>query len=256
MGAWVSADKVRVRLVATTPVVDGTMDGAIEIELAPGWKTYWRTPGDAGVPPRFDFSASTNAEAGTVEFPAPERYDDGYAASNVYRDRVVLPVRFTIADPARPVTLDVKMDIGICEEICIPVHLATSLDVGGEDGDRAASALVAMARAALPGPGRPGEFELISLKRIGGPDQKPEFEARYTAPGKGTEALFVEAPADWFADLPKPAAFEDGTRALRFVADRRSAAGTIAGTQIRLTLTAAGGATSRTFTLDADGAKP
>ncbi|MBN9059732.1 MAG: hypothetical protein J0H21_11165 [Rhizobiales bacterium] len=254
IGPWVSADKVRARLVAATPAADGTLEGAIEIELAPGWKTYWRSPGDAGVPPRFDFSASTNAEAAAVEYPAPERYDDGYAASNIYRDRVVLPVRFTVADKADPVTLDVKMDIGICEEICIPVHMTTSLDVGNAGHDGAASTLIAAARAALPGPGKPGALELLSLKRSGGSDQKPEFEARYHASGK--EALFVETPGDWFADPPKAAEGEGGARVFRFAVDRRTAAGTIAGTEIRLTLTGEAGATSRPFTLDAGDAKP
>lgn len=254
IGPWVSADKVRARLVAASPAADGTLEGAIEIELAPGWKTYWRSPGDAGVPPRFDFSGSTNARAAAVEFPAPERYDDGYAASNIYRDRVVLPVRFAIADATNPVTLDVKMDIGICEEICIPVHMATSLEVGGGGQDSTAAMLIATARAALPGPGKPGALELISLKRIGGPDQKPEFEARYAASGK--EALFIETPGDWFADPPKSAAGEDGAPVFRFAVDRRSAAGTIAGAEIRLTLTGDDGATSRTFTLDAGDTKP
>lgn len=260
IGSWVSTDKVRARLVATTPAVDGILDGAIEIELAPGWKTYWRSPGDAGVPPHFDFSASSNAKAAPVEFPAPERYDDGYAASNVYHDRVLLPVRFTVADAAKPVTLDVTMDIGICEEICVPVKLQTSLDVLADvlakKGDRVASSLVATARAALPGEGRPGEFELVSLKRVGGSDEKPEFEATYTARGIGKEVLFVETPADWFAGPPKPLETDAGKPAFRFVVDRRSAAGQIDGSQIRLTLKGEGGATTRIFTLDASAASP
>jgi len=256
MGPWVSTDKVRARLVAATPSAGGILDGAIEIELAPGWKTYWRSPGDAGVPPQFDFSGSSNAKAAAVDFPAPERYDDGYAASNVYHDRVVLPVRFTVADAAKPVTLDVTMDIGICEEICIPVNLRTSVDVAPKDGDPVASTLVATARAAVPGPGKPGEFELLALKRVGGPDQKPEFEATFAGSEPDKAVLFVETPGDWFAGQPKPVAGEAGQPGFRFVVDRRSAAGRIDGSQIRLTLKGEGGATSRTFTLDAGDAKP
>ena len=51
--------------------------GGIAFQLQPGWKTYWRTPGDSGVPPRFDFSKSENIEAVTVLWPAPTKFDDG-----------------------------------------------------------------------------------------------------------------------------------------------------------------------------------
>lgn len=256
IGPWVSTDKVRARLVATAPAADGTVDSAIEIELAPGWKTYWRSPGDAGVPPNFDFSASRNALATAVEYPAPIRHDDGYAASNVYHDRVLLPVRFTVVDPGKPVKLDVRMDIGICEEICIPVNLQTSLDVSGPDNDLGAAELVATARAILPGAGKPGEFELLDLRRVGGTDEKPEFEATYAGSGDGKEVLFIETPGDWYAGPPKAVAGSPGALGFRFVADRRTAAGAIAGSVIRLTLTGESGATSRIFTLDAQDASP
>src|SRR6476661_4306539 len=49
----------------------------VEIKLEPGWKTYWRYPGDSGVPPTFDFSASDNVKEATVLFPAPVRFPDG-----------------------------------------------------------------------------------------------------------------------------------------------------------------------------------
>src|ERR1700709_2953748 len=51
--------------------------GGIAFQLQPGWKTYWRTPGDSGVPPRFDFSKSDNVEAVMVLWPAPLKFDDG-----------------------------------------------------------------------------------------------------------------------------------------------------------------------------------
>src|SRR3979490_1253925 len=51
--------------------------GGIAIQLQPGWHTYWGTPGDSGVPPRFDFSKSDNVEAVAVLYPAPQKFDDG-----------------------------------------------------------------------------------------------------------------------------------------------------------------------------------
>ncbi|BCP52577.1 hypothetical protein K32_11940 [Kaistia sp. 32K] len=255
-GPWVATDNVRVRLLATAPAADGSLQGAIEIKLEPGWKTYWRSPGDAGVPPRFDFSASTNARDVTVSFPAPVRYDDGYAASNVYRDHVVLPLRMTVPDPAQPVRLDVVLDIGVCEEICIPVNLRADLELPADADDKEGARVIAAAQAALPGPGRPGEFEIRSLRRVGGSDKKPEFEVGFIA-GKPSEAsLFVETPGDWYADPPKPVAAPGGETVFRFAVDRKSAAGPIDGTELHLTLTNGGAATSRTFKLDGGDARP
>src|SRR5437660_9367717 len=68
--------------------------GGIAFQLQPGWKTYWRTPGDSGVPPRFDFSKSENIEAVTVLWLAPVKFDDGAVAHSLgYKNHIVLPLR-------------------------------------------------------------------------------------------------------------------------------------------------------------------
>jgi len=68
--------------------------GGIAFQLQPGWKTYWRTPGDSGVPPRFDFSKSENIEAVTVLWPAPTKFDDGAGGHSLgYHNQIVLPLR-------------------------------------------------------------------------------------------------------------------------------------------------------------------
>src|ERR1700754_2564797 len=68
--------------------------GGVAFQLQPGWKTYWRTPGDSGVPPRFDFSKSDNVEAVTVLWPAPMKFDDGAGGQSLgYKKQVVLPLR-------------------------------------------------------------------------------------------------------------------------------------------------------------------
>src|ERR1051325_181650 len=68
--------------------------GGIAIQLQPGWHTYWRNPGDSGVPPRFDFSKSDNVEAVTVLWPAPHKFDDGAGGTSLgYVKQIVLPLR-------------------------------------------------------------------------------------------------------------------------------------------------------------------
>src|SRR6266404_4594934 len=102
--------------------------GGVAIQLQPGWKTYWRTPGDSGVPPRFDFSKSDNVEAVTVLWPAPQKFDDGAGGVSLgYKQQVVLPLRIVAKDTGKPVTLRADINYAVCEKICIPVDAKAEL---------------------------------------------------------------------------------------------------------------------------------
>lgn len=244
---------MRLRLVAARPAATAApLDAAIEIELDPGWKTYWRTPGDAGIPPRLDFSASENAGGATVDFPAPQRDDDGFTVSNVYRDRVVLPVRFADSRPGEAVKLVLAAHLGVCKEVCLPVNLSVALDLPADAPDDGAADEIAAARAALPGNGRPGVFEVRSLKRVGGDDRAPQFEA-VVATDAPESLLFVETPTDWYPASPSATSAAAGEAVYRFSVDRKTATVPLAGATIRLTLAAGDAAATRAFTLGADG---
>src|SRR5215217_2686696 len=97
--------------------------GGIAFQLQPGWKTYWRTAGDSGVPPRFDFSKSENIEAVTVLWPAPAKFDDGAGGHSLgYRDQIVLPLRIVTKNADKAVTLRAEINYAVCEKLCIPVQ--------------------------------------------------------------------------------------------------------------------------------------
>ncbi|MCX5512378.1 hypothetical protein C3941_09940 [Kaistia algarum] len=253
IGEWQAGDHVRLRLIAARSA-DGVVDGVVELELDPGWKTYWRSPGDSGIPPRLDFGASTGVSDPAIDFPAPERSDDGFAVSNVYHGKVALPFRFAKTVAGGPIRLELAADLGVCDEICLPVALTTGLDVPDGESDSAAAAQIAEARAALPGPGRPGEFEILSLKRAGGTDKLPVFEAAVRSHSAGDPVLFAETPADWYPAAPTatgPA--KSGEATFRFEVDRKTATTPLAGAAIRLTLKNSDAATERSFHLDASG---
>ncbi len=103
----------------------------LEITLAPGFKTYWRHPGDTGVPPQFDFTASQNVKRAEVHFPAPIRFADGAGGHSFgyAGPTVVLPVTIEAADPTRPVVLRLKADYAVCEKICIPMSAAIDAEI-------------------------------------------------------------------------------------------------------------------------------
>src|SRR5947208_5021280 len=101
--------------------------GGIAVQLQPGWKTYWRTPGDSGVPPRFDFAKSENIEAVTVLWPAPTKFADGGGGVSLgYQNQVVLPLRIVTRNADRPVTLRADINYAVCEKLCIPVEASAA----------------------------------------------------------------------------------------------------------------------------------
>ena len=116
---------------------------AIRISLAPGWKTYWRAPGDAGIPPHFDWSGSRNLAGWSPVFPVPHVFHQNGVRSVGYSGDVVIPIRVTPADASAPVSLGGRLEIGVCEEVCIPVSfdIAAQLPVDGVHDARIGAAL-------------------------------------------------------------------------------------------------------------------
>src|SRR5579872_2302593 len=198
---WQKGPHAAVRLLAGShsgPV----LLGGIAIQLDPGWKTYWRTSGDSGVPPRFDFSKSDNVEAVTVLWPAPTKFDDGAGGTSLgYHDQVVLPLRIVPKNNDKPVTLRAEVDYAVCEKLCIPVEaraeLAFASVASTEDG-----ALHA-ALDAVPKPasiGDPNPLTIRNVKREG----KSTVLVDVLAPEAKPVNLFVEGPTpDWSLPVPK-----------------------------------------------------
>ncbi|MGE5539879.1 MAG: protein-disulfide reductase DsbD family protein [Gemmatimonas sp.] len=106
----------------------------LEFRLAPGWKTYWRSPGDAGLPAEVDWSGSENVADLSIRWPLPQRETLLGYETLVYRDRVVLPVMARPIDPAKPVRLRARVDYLVCEKLCVPADAALALDLAPPPG--------------------------------------------------------------------------------------------------------------------------
>jgi DsbC/DsbD-like thiol-disulfide interchange protein len=115
---------------------DGTRMAALRFELAPGWKTYWRAPGEAGIPPRFDWRGSRNVAAVEILWPTPQQTTTNGLRTIGYAHDVVLPVRITPARAGQPMSLSGDLEIGVCNDICVPVETEVSLDLPLGAGDR------------------------------------------------------------------------------------------------------------------------
>jgi suppressor for copper-sensitivity B len=99
----------------------------VDFQLEPGWKIYWRTPGDVGFPPQYDFSKSSNIADIDWQWPVPkrevEKITDSYIAeSYIYKERVVFPVLIEVKDPQVETVVSLQMDYAICKDICIPAQ--------------------------------------------------------------------------------------------------------------------------------------
>lgn len=102
----------------------GTQMAALELKLAPGWKTYWRAPGEAGIPPEFDWSGSSNIRSVAFHWPKPEVFDLNGMRTFGYRETLVLPIELRPVDAGRPIEVQARIDLGVCDDICVPVTLS------------------------------------------------------------------------------------------------------------------------------------
>ena len=102
---------------------DGSRVAALHLKLAPGWKTYWRAPGDAGIPPSFNWSGSRNLESVSIAWPAPKVFETNGMRSIGYEDSLVIPLDIKPARRGESVRLRATMELGVCADICVPHKL-------------------------------------------------------------------------------------------------------------------------------------
>ena len=183
---WAQASKSEARLVAAGAALAG-----FEIRLAPGAITYWRDPGDAGVPPTFDFTGSENVGRVDPVFPAPRRIKerDGSEAFG-YDAPVVIPLKVEPLDPAKPVTLALVVNYAVCEKLCLPARASLKLTLFD-----AVSPYAADIEAALAAAPRPVEAAVAGKLEHAGANAWRLCAAHEAGPARD---VFVEPPEGWW----------------------------------------------------------
>ena len=199
---WAPAQNARMRLIAGGIAANGTLKAGIEIRLEPDYKTYWRTPGESGVPPLIDFKGSVNVASADVDFPMPHIYDEPGGKTLGYKDHVVLPVHVKATDPSRPVTLAVKVDYGVCAKICIPAEGAARLTLPAKASSEGES-ILKESEAKVPvktGIGAPGELRVLSVAAPVTFEGHPAFEVMAES-AAAAEMLAEATPSDWYLEV-------------------------------------------------------
>jgi DsbC/DsbD-like thiol-disulfide interchange protein len=230
---WALAAKSQARLIAG----GGNLAG-FEIALSPGAITYWRDPGDAGLPPTLDFSGSDNVASVEPQFPAPKRIKeaDGGEAFG-YDGSVVFPLAVKPRDPTKPATLKLNADFAVCEKVCLPAKAHLELTLPSAPGSPHAGAIDA-ALAAVPRAVAAKDFGALEAL---GADSWRLCAAHEDGPPRD---LFVEAPEGWWLKTA-PAHADGGHDCFTLTIGDKPKDGALP-VALRLTLTGGAGATETT----------
>jgi len=243
-GKWVAHDQVRLRLVAagkTTTPAEGeeTISLGLQFDLSPGWKIYWRTPGDAGLPPTIDWDGSQNLSGAEMLWPVPHRFSLFGLETFGYGDEVVFPLIARLETPGEPVRLKANVNFLICEEICIPYQDQVTLNLSGGPFERTAHAfLIDNYKGQVPGFGAESGLSIEEAALIG-TVEAPELQVRVRS-DLSLEApdLLVEAPPNFSFGVPVAEISSDGREAvLRVAALTGPAGGVLEGKPLTVTVT-------------------
>jgi suppressor for copper-sensitivity B len=236
---WSVTDQAQVRLVAG---IDGVGDrssipAGIQFRLQPGWKVYWRSPGDAGFPPSADWSRSGNVKAVSVAWPVPERFSIFDLETLGYHDEVVLPIDVELGEPGAAATLRAQVNYLVCAEICIPqdAALALTIPAGPAAVSEQSHLLARYAARVPPKDGRHGmSLSLVSLTA-----GKSGFVLTLragSAAGFAAPDVFVEGPAGAYFNRPSVDLREGGRTAELKVGGGGVDVEAFAGRPLRVTL--------------------
>lgn len=127
--AMAQPDVFRATLRDGWQMQNGNQMVAFHLTLVDGWKTYWRAPGDSGIPPSFDWAGSTNVAAVRFHWPRPKVMTVGGLQTIGYSHELVLPVEIIPKDRSQPVALKAAVDLGVCSDICVPASFQVTADL-------------------------------------------------------------------------------------------------------------------------------
>lgn len=168
----------------------GTHQAALRLTLADGWKTYWRAPGDAGIPPQFDWGRSRNVETVSMTWPTPKVFEQSGQRVIGYEQQMLLPIEITLARPGQPVRLKGEIAFGLCKDICIPARLNFDKTLDPE-APRNPAIIAALAERPFSAAEAGVSAATCRLSPTG--NGSMQIEARITMPSAGgTEVAVIE----------------------------------------------------------------
>ena len=200
---WTSGLGYKARLIMGAMMEDGHYQGGFEVELEDGWKTYWRQPGENGIPPLFDVKNSSNLKDFKVLWPTPQLFKDGTGKGVGYKERVLLPFTVKPEDVDQTIDFNLSIFFGVCAEICVPADVKFSSLLSPSKPQSANLALIQEAISLVP----------VTDQTLGLQAKTAELSVEDTKEyvelglefGKSVENLVVliEGPKDWYFEPMK-----------------------------------------------------
>ncbi|MEO0341916.1 MAG: protein-disulfide reductase DsbD domain-containing protein [Pseudomonadota bacterium] len=139
---WVVTDQYAARLITAETAVTPEMSrisAGLQIEMKPGWKTYWEFPGEVGLPPELNWGPSSNLSGAELFYPAPERFTAFEIENFGYSETVIFPIELTLQRPGQGASIFLNANLLVCADVCIPADVDLSLFVdsglSGPDSD-------------------------------------------------------------------------------------------------------------------------
>jgi suppressor for copper-sensitivity B len=250
--AWFETEQGRVRLIAAAPQIGtaATLRLGLEFRLAPGWKIYWRAPGDAGLPPRLNWTGSRNLAAAEIAWPAPRRFS-AYGLETIgYEDAVVLPIAARLEQPGTPLSLRAAFEYLTCKDICIPYEGVLSLDLPAGAAPASAGGyadLIERYAREVPGDGTASGIALTASRVLPGKSPTLELSLASEAPLIAPDA-FVEAPPGLAFGAPRVQRAADGRSAILDIPVSETMARSLEGQSLRVTIIDGARSLDRTVT--------
>jgi len=250
---WTSGLGYKARLIMGAMMDDGRYQGGFEVELEEGWKTYWRQPGENGIPPLFDVKNSSNLEDFKVLWPAPEVFKDGTGKGVGYKKRVLLPFSVKPEDVDQTIDFNLSIFFGVCAEICVPadVEFSSLLSPGKPQSEN--RALIQEAISLVPVKDQTLGLQVKTAElAVEGTKEYVDLDLKL---GKSVEYLvvLVEGPEDWYFEpmkIPMSDATDGGAHKIRVPLYRIVKDGLKGDEALRLTIIADGEALDQTIDLN------
>lgn len=222
-GDWTMEPEIEARLISA---VDGvgeldTVPAGLHLYLPKGWKTYWRSPGDAGLPVVVDWAASDNVDQVGFSWPAPHRFQLFGLDTFGYEQEVIFPLAVTPAVQGQDISLRGDVNVLVCSDICIPYTLPVSLSLpaGPAAPDARSANLIDRFAAQVPDGGEASGFTLASLSAQSAAGEFGRISVEVEAREPFVEPdVIVENDLAYAFGTPEITVDEDGKR-LRAVFD-------------------------------------
>lgn len=215
---WQEEEGARVRVVTQSiPDENGVIKAIVEVDLEPGWKTYWREPGSSGIPPLFNFSNSQNVEDVKIHYPVPSMISDETGSYAGYKKSLAFPIDLKTKDTNGATHLQADIFLGVCNKICVPISANIDLDLKEFQTSTEQNLLIENAHFNLPT--KPAQDFNLKQANYVSDTNSVEFELTVPAfyPPNMQPEIFIQSPEKWPMSQPKLVKTDDGS--VRFKSD-------------------------------------